>query len=144
VPRAEPDDRRARQELEQRTAQTAPALLELPGCARVTAAKLLAEIGPIDRFKNDAQLARTRRRTARGKLRRDRSGTASTAAATASSTRRSTGSRSRNPGNHAGARAYLERNSRPKARAAAKRSAASNDSSPAPSSTTLKTSPALT
>jgi transposase len=45
-------------ELEQRTAQVAPALLELPGCAGVTAAKLLAEIGPIDRFKTDAQLAR--------------------------------------------------------------------------------------
>src|SRR5439155_11159244 len=45
-------------ELEQRTAQTAPGLLELPGCAAVTAAKLLAEIGPIDRFKSDAQLAR--------------------------------------------------------------------------------------
>jgi transposase len=46
------------QELEQRTIATAPALLELPGCGAVTAAKLLAEIGPIARFKNDAQLAR--------------------------------------------------------------------------------------
>src|SRR5215216_2211169 len=46
------------QELEQRTAETAPALLELPGCAAVTAAKLLAEIGPVDRFKTDAQRAR--------------------------------------------------------------------------------------
>jgi transposase len=46
------------QELEQRTQQIAPALLELPGCAVVTAAKLLAEIGPVDRFKTDAQLAR--------------------------------------------------------------------------------------
>jgi transposase len=46
------------QELEQRAAELAPALLELPGCAAVTAAKLLAEIGPIDRFKSDAQLAR--------------------------------------------------------------------------------------
>jgi transposase len=46
------------EELEQRVRQTAPALLELPGCAAVTAAKLLAEIGPIDRFKSDAQLAR--------------------------------------------------------------------------------------
>ncbi len=45
-------------ELEQRTAEIAPALLELPGCGAVTAAKLLAEIGPIDRFKTDAQLAR--------------------------------------------------------------------------------------
>src|SRR4051794_12179581 len=46
------------QELEQRTAEIAPALLELPGCAAVTAAKLLAEIGPVDRFRSDAQLAR--------------------------------------------------------------------------------------
>jgi len=46
------------QELEQRTTAVAPALLELPGCATVTAAKLLAEIGPVDRFKSDAQLAR--------------------------------------------------------------------------------------
>jgi transposase len=45
-------------ELEQRTAQLAPALLELPGCGALTAAKLLAEIGPIDRFDSDAQLAR--------------------------------------------------------------------------------------
>jgi transposase len=45
-------------ELEQRAAQTAPALLELPGCGPLTAAKLLAEIGPIDRFDSDAQLAR--------------------------------------------------------------------------------------
>src|SRR5205823_2174343 len=36
----------------------APALLELPGCGSVTAAKLLAEIGPISRFQTDAQLAR--------------------------------------------------------------------------------------
>jgi transposase len=46
------------QELEARTKEVAPALLELPGCAALTAAKLLAEIGPIDRFKTDAQLAR--------------------------------------------------------------------------------------
>ena len=45
-------------ELEQRTAELTPALLELPGCGAVTAAKLLAEIGPIERFKSDAQLAR--------------------------------------------------------------------------------------
>jgi transposase len=45
-------------ELAVMTAQTAPALLELPGCGAVTAAKLLAEIGPIDRFQTDAQLAR--------------------------------------------------------------------------------------
>jgi len=46
------------QELEARTNEVAPALLELPGCATLTAAKLLAEIGPIDRFRSDAQLAR--------------------------------------------------------------------------------------
>jgi transposase len=46
------------QELEARTAEVAPTLLELPGCAALTAAKLLAEIGPIDRFRTDAQLAR--------------------------------------------------------------------------------------
>jgi transposase len=45
-------------ELEQRTEQLAPALLELPGCGTLTAAKLLAEVGPIDRFHSDAQLAR--------------------------------------------------------------------------------------
>jgi transposase len=45
-------------ELERRAVAIAPALLELPGCGTVTAAKLLAEIGPIDRFKSDAQLAR--------------------------------------------------------------------------------------
>ena len=46
------------QELQERNAKVAPGLLELPGCAAVTAAKLLAEIGPIDRFKSDAQFAR--------------------------------------------------------------------------------------
>jgi transposase len=46
------------QQLEQRTATLAPALLELPGCGAITAAKLLAEIGPVGRFTSDAQLAR--------------------------------------------------------------------------------------
>ena len=45
-------------ELATMSAQTAPALLELPGCGGLTAAKLLAEIGPIERFRTDAQLAR--------------------------------------------------------------------------------------
>jgi transposase len=45
-------------ELEQRTAQLAPTLLDLPGCGPLTAAKLLAEIGPVERFESDAQLAR--------------------------------------------------------------------------------------
>ena len=46
------------QEVDDRVRTVAPALLELPGCAAITAAKLLAEIGPIGRFKTDAQLAR--------------------------------------------------------------------------------------
>jgi transposase len=45
-------------ELEQRTQTLAPRLLQLPGCGHVSAAKLLCEIGPIDRFRSDAQLAR--------------------------------------------------------------------------------------
>lgn len=45
-------------ELESLSAQMAPALLELPGCGGLTAAKLLAEIGSIERFHTDAQLAR--------------------------------------------------------------------------------------
>jgi len=45
-------------ELEQRTSVTAPALLALPGCGALSAAKLLGEIGPIERFQTDAQLAR--------------------------------------------------------------------------------------
>lgn len=45
-------------ELHQQAATLAPRLLELPGCAAITAAKLLCEIGPIDRFRSDAQLAR--------------------------------------------------------------------------------------
>jgi transposase len=45
-------------ELHQRTTALAPQLLELPGCAAITAAKLLCEIGPVDRFRSDAQLAR--------------------------------------------------------------------------------------
>jgi transposase len=45
-------------ELQAAAAQTAPALLALPGCGAVSAAKLLGEIGPIERFDTDAQLAR--------------------------------------------------------------------------------------
>ena len=58
LPLARPRDRRARPGTRTADRETAPALLELPGCGAVTAAKLLAEIGPIDRFKTDAQLAR--------------------------------------------------------------------------------------
>jgi transposase len=45
-------------ELRARTTTIAPALLQLPGCGPLSAAKLLGEIGPIDRFRSDAQLAR--------------------------------------------------------------------------------------
>jgi transposase len=45
-------------ELQAAAAQTAPALLALPGCGAVSAAKLLGEIGPIERFDTEAQLAR--------------------------------------------------------------------------------------
>jgi transposase len=45
-------------ELDRRIQQTAPTLLALPGCGPLSAAKLLGEIGPIERFDTDAQLAR--------------------------------------------------------------------------------------
>ncbi|MGO4958529.1 IS110 family transposase [Luteococcus sp. Sow4_B9] len=38
--------------------QRAPQLVALPGCAELTAAKLVGEIGGIERFTHDAQLAR--------------------------------------------------------------------------------------
>jgi transposase len=45
-------------ELQTRIETAAPALLALPGCGALSAAKLLGEIGPIERFDSDAQLAR--------------------------------------------------------------------------------------
>src|SRR5262249_56209345 len=45
-------------ELSVHTQLLAPALLRLPGCGPLGAAKLLCEIGPIERFATDAQLAR--------------------------------------------------------------------------------------
>ena len=45
-------------ELQKRIEKTAPALLTLPDCGALSAAKLLGEIGPIERFDTDAQLAR--------------------------------------------------------------------------------------
>jgi transposase len=45
-------------ELHARTAALAPRLLQLPGCGPLSAAKLLCEVGPINRFRTDAQLAR--------------------------------------------------------------------------------------
>ena len=45
-------------ELQGHTQRIAPRLLELAGCGPLSAAKLLCEIGPIERFRSDAQLAR--------------------------------------------------------------------------------------
>jgi transposase len=45
-------------DLQQRANERAPVLLALPGCGAISAAKLLGEIGPIERFDTDAQLAR--------------------------------------------------------------------------------------
>ena len=45
-------------EVQARIEAAAPALLALPGCGALSAAKLLGEIGPIERFQTDAQLAR--------------------------------------------------------------------------------------
>src|SRR5436190_8083590 len=127
-------------ELEQRAAQTAPALLELPGCGPLTAAKLLAEVGPIDRFQTDAQLARhsgvAPLEASSGRVQRhrlDRGGNRN-------STPPSTGSRSPRPATTR-PRAPISSASRQKARAAAKRSAASNDNSHASSSTPSKRVP---
>jgi transposase len=50
--------RELEQELALLIARTAPSLLELPGCGVLSAAKLVSEIGPIERFRTDAQLAR--------------------------------------------------------------------------------------
>jgi transposase len=45
-------------ELQARVQTIAPRLLELAGCGALSAAKLLCEVGPITRFRTDAQLAR--------------------------------------------------------------------------------------
>jgi transposase len=45
-------------DLHARTTAIAPRLLELAGCGPLSAAKLLCEISPIDRFPSDSQLAR--------------------------------------------------------------------------------------
>ncbi len=92
------------------------------------------EIGPIDRFQTDAQLARTPASLRSKRVHASTSATGSTAAATASSTALFIESRSPRrvcirP------RAPTWSANRLRERAAAKRSAASNDNSPAPSST---------
>jgi transposase len=45
-------------ELEQLVGRHAGALLELPGCGTLTAAKLLAEVAGIERFRSDAKLSK--------------------------------------------------------------------------------------
>jgi transposase len=45
-------------ELEQLVGGHAQALLELPGCGTLTAAKLIAEVAGVERFSNDAKLAK--------------------------------------------------------------------------------------
>ena len=54
----DPHDPRTRPRAASAAAATAPGLLALPGCGAFSAAKLLGEIGPIERFDTDAQLAR--------------------------------------------------------------------------------------
>jgi transposase len=126
-------------ELQARTQTTAPRLLELAGCGPLSAAKLLCEIGPIDRFASDAQLARHAGSHRSRPAPASSGGTDSTAAATASSTARSTGSRS--PRAEPMRRPVPTRSaSRTRVRAAARRSAASNDSWPAPSTRRSKRS----
>jgi len=127
-------------ELEQRTAQTAPALLELPGCGALTAAKLLAEIGPIGRFQSDAQLARhsgvAPLEASSGRVQRHRLDRGGNRQLNAAFYRIAITQARVHPPAHA----YLDRN-KPKARADAKPFAASNDNSPASSSTHSKPVP---
>jgi hypothetical protein len=107
LPLASPRDRSSSSASSQRDAQIAPALLELPGCGALTAAKLLARSARSSASKRRPARPPRRRRPLEASSGRS-AATGSTAAATASSTARCTGSR------HAGrvhpaARAYLER-----------------------------------
>ena len=126
-------------ELQARTEQSAPRLLTLPGCGPLSAAKLLGELGPIERFDTDAQLARhagvAPLEASSGKHQRhrlDRGGNRQLNCAL----HRIAVTQARV---HPPARAYLERK-QSEGRADARRSAASNDSSPAPSTTRSKAS----
>ena len=121
-------------QLEQRAAELAPALLELPGCGVLTAAKCLPRSVPwiasraTPNSPGTAASLRSRRAQAAS------SGIDSTAVATANSTPPSTESRSPR---HASTRPHapISSASKPKERAGARRSAASSASSPASSST---------
>jgi transposase len=121
-------------ELEQRTAETAPALLELPGCGPLTAAKLLAEIGRSNASKQTRNSHGTAASRRSKRAQAACNATGSTAAATANSTPPSTASRSRRRATTR-PRAPTSNANKPKAKADAKQSAASNDNSHASSST---------
>jgi transposase len=130
-------------ELQTRTLTLAPRLLELAGCGPLSAAKLLCEIGPIDRFPSDAQLAGTLASHHWMPAPANTNATASTAAATANSTARCTGSRSpKAASTHPHAPTWNANNK--KAKHAAKQSAASNANSSGTVYTTLKNEPLLT
>jgi transposase len=126
-------------ELAQHAQTLAPHLLEIAGCGPLSAAKLLCEIGPIDRFRTNAQLARhagvAPLEASSGKYqphRLDRGATGNrTARCTASPSRRAARTHPHAPTSSA---------NRTKAKHAAKRSAASNASSHGPSTQHSKTS----
>ena len=120
--------------------QTAPALLALPGCGPLSAAKLLGEIGPIERFDTDAQLARhagvAPLEASSGKYQRhrlDRGGNRQLNCAL----HRIAITQARV---HPPARAYLERKQTRRQEPPRSDSAASNDNSPAPSTPHSRTS----
>jgi transposase len=50
-------ERELARQIERRVRQVAPALLEIPGCAALTAAKLVAEIANVERFATEARFA---------------------------------------------------------------------------------------
>jgi transposase len=50
-------ERELEREIARRVAEQAPELLEIPGCAALTAGKLIGELGGIDRFRSEAKLA---------------------------------------------------------------------------------------
>jgi transposase len=128
-------------ELNARIERFAPALLALPGCGALSAAKLLGEIGPIERFDTDAQLARhagvAPLEASSGKYQRhrlDHGGNRQLNCAAPCTESRSRKHASIHP------LAPTSNANKAKARAGAKRSAASNDNSRAPSTQPSKTS----
>jgi transposase len=127
-------------ELQTAAAQTAPALLALPGCGAVSAAKLLGEIGPIERFETDRSLPATPAWHHSKPAPASIDATGSTAVATANSTAPCTGSRSRRRAS-THPLALTSSASRARERADAKHSAASNDCSRALSTPPSKARP---